>query len=109
MRIVYFLGALGFGLFAAGHYAARNVRPQPQERRKSRRQPRQRARRAIGPTLDLNQASREELQGLGLADYYDRIIDERPFHNKIDLLERMIVPDDLYREIKDRITVRHAA
>ncbi len=31
------------------------------------------------------------------------------FRTKIDLLERMIVPDAIYNEIKDRITVRHAA
>jgi DNA uptake protein ComE-like DNA-binding protein len=60
--------------------------------------------------LDLNEASAEDLLAVdGLRDYADRIVDERPFRTKIDLLERMIVPDQIYNEIKDRIVVRQAA
>jgi DNA uptake protein ComE-like DNA-binding protein len=60
--------------------------------------------------LDLNEASVDDLRAVeGLGDYADRILDERPFRTKIDLLERMIVPDEVYNEIKDRIVVRHAA
>jgi DNA uptake protein ComE-like DNA-binding protein len=60
--------------------------------------------------LDLNEASAEDLRAVdGLRDYADRIVDERPFRTKIDLLERMIVPDQIYNEIKDRIVVRQAA
>lgn len=105
MRFLYVLSALGFGLFALGHYSARSMRPQPQRRRSRQTQPAM----YTGPMVDLNEASKDDLNALGLAEFYDRILDERPFHSKFDLLERMIVPDALYRDIKDRITVRHAA
>jgi DNA uptake protein ComE-like DNA-binding protein len=106
MRVLYFLSALGFGLFAFGHYSARSMRPQPRRRQRTARTA---SALYIGEVIDLNKASKDDINALGLAEFYDRIIDERPFHSKFDLLERMIVPDALYREIKDRITVRHAA
>ncbi len=103
MRVLYVLSAAGFALFLSGLYSARNTQPQKRTERRSRRG-------YSGPVIDLNQASVEELRAIdGLADFADRILDERPFRTKIDLLERMIVPDAVYNEIKDRITVRHAA
>jgi DNA uptake protein ComE-like DNA-binding protein len=102
MRLLYVLSAAGFALFLSGHYLARQT--QPQKRARPRRQ------RSSGPMLDLNEASVDELRSFdGLGDFADRILDERPFRTKIDLLERMIVPDEVYNEIKDRIVVRHAA
>lgn len=97
-RLLSFLSAAGFALFFYGLYTTRQMKPQPRQKFYS------------GPTIDLNQASEDELRGIeGLGDYVEKILDERPFRSKIDLLERMVVPDAIYREIKDRITVRHAA
>jgi DNA uptake protein ComE-like DNA-binding protein len=113
-RLLYLLSFMGIALFARGHYLARTSRPHRQPKgaepeHEAPAAPVRRARRERRHAIDLNRASDADLQKLGLADFRDRIIDERPFHNKIDLLERMIVPNELYREIKDRITVRHAA
>lgn len=60
--------------------------------------------------VHLNEASREELRSLGIDDpaLLDRIIEQRPYRNKMDLLARMIVPEDLYNMIKNRIDVRQA-
>jgi hypothetical protein len=99
MRILYALSAIGFSMFLLGHYAVRSQQP--------RRQRRQRG--FAGPIIDINHASEDDLRSLGMGDFIDRILDERPFNSKIDLLERMVVPNDLYKEIKNRITVRHAA
>jgi DNA uptake protein ComE-like DNA-binding protein len=102
MRLLHVLSAAGFALFLSGHYFAR--RTEPQKRAHPRHQP------TSGSMLDLNEASVDELRSFdGLGDFADRILDERPFRTKIDLLERMIVPDEVYNEIKDRIVVRHAA
>jgi hypothetical protein len=56
--------------------------------------------------LDLNVANREQLARLGLdGDSVDRIIENRPYRSKLDLLSRFVVPDGVYREIKGRIFV----
>ena len=97
-RFVYLLSFLGFGLFAYGQYSARTAQPRPSRRSFS------------GPMIDLNHATEAELRSLdGMGDYIDKILEERPFNSKIDLLERMVVPDAVYNDIKHRITVRHAA
>jgi hypothetical protein len=99
MRLLYVLSAIGYALFCSGLYASRQAQPQRRMRRVY-----------SGQVFDINHASPEELRTIdGLADYVDRILDERPFNSKIDLLERMVVPDLIYNQIKHRITVRHAA
>lgn len=57
--------------------------------------------------VHLNKASREELQQLGIDDpqLLDRIIEQRPYRNKMDLLARMVVPEDVYERIKSRIDI----
>jgi hypothetical protein len=99
MRLLYLLSAAGFALFLSGLYTSR------------REQPQQRTRRVYsGQIFDINHASPDELRSIdSLADYVDKIMDERPFTSKIDLLERMVVPEVVYNDIKHRITVRHAA
>jgi hypothetical protein len=98
-RFLYLLSAAGFALFLSGLYSSR------------RTEPRRRARPVYsGQIFDINHATPDELRSIdGLADYVDRILDERPFTSKIDLLERMVIPELVYNEIKHRITVRHAA
>ena len=59
--------------------------------------------------LDLNSADTNEFGQLGLqSEMIDRIIDNRPYRNKLDLLSRMVVPEELYRGIKNQIGVAGA-
>lgn len=62
-------------------------------------------------TLDLNSASQEELASLIGIDgvLAERIIENRPYTTKIDLVGRMVLPETLYKEIKHSITVRKSA
>jgi DNA uptake protein ComE-like DNA-binding protein len=61
--------------------------------------------------LDLNSASQQELQGLqGIGpELAEKILENRPYLTKIDLVGRMVVPDLIYEEIKGRVTVRPKA
>jgi hypothetical protein len=44
---------------------------------------------------------------LGLdADTAERIVEHRPYPSKMDLLGRMVVPEEIYRSIKDRIVYK---
>jgi DNA uptake protein ComE-like DNA-binding protein len=93
MRVLSLLGAVGVGMFGAAWLAAGK-------------------RRAIfGRTaININQASPEELmQGLGIdAETAERIVEHRPYPSKIDLLGRMVLPEETYRTIKNRISYKTA-
>jgi DNA uptake protein ComE-like DNA-binding protein len=61
--------------------------------------------------LDLNSASREDLiklKGIGEARA-DAIIKGRPYKGKNELLDRKIVPESVYNEIKDQVIAKQAA
>ena len=54
----------------------------------------------------LNSASPQDFRKLGLeAETVDRIIENRPYRNKLDLISRLIVPEDVYTDIHNRIAV----
>jgi hypothetical protein len=56
--------------------------------------------------LDLNAASEAQLSTLGLdADALRRLLDNRPYRTKLELVSRMIVPENVYAAMKDRIEV----
>jgi hypothetical protein len=56
-------------------------------------------------TLDLNTASTENLTALGLdAEAVDRIVDNRPYRRKLELLERFILAKPDYDLIRQRIS-----
>jgi DNA uptake protein ComE-like DNA-binding protein len=61
---------------------------------------------ATGPLVNINVASEQEImQTLGLdAAIAERIVEQRPYPNKIDLLGRMVVPGEIYNSIKGRIS-----
>ena len=75
----------------------------------------ERRRRGIGASegryldslLDLNQASKEELAALpGLdAELVGRIIENRPYRNKLDLLSRLVIAEETYEAIKPFVHV----
>jgi len=58
--------------------------------------------------LDLNTASRDELVKLkGIGDARaDAIIKGRPYKGKNDLLDRKIVPENVYNDIKDKVIAK---
>ena len=59
--------------------------------------------------LDLNTASQEELLRLGLDnEMCDRIVENRPYRNKLDLLSRMVIPEQAYSIIRDLVGVARA-
>src|SRR4051794_7048437 len=62
---------------------------------------------AAHAVLDVNSATKEELKTLpGVSDdYAQRIIDNRPYRDKDDLILRRIVPGDLYDRIRGRVTI----
>ena len=61
--------------------------------------------------IDLNKCSRQELLKVpGLDEMLaDRIIENRPYRHRLDLVARMVVPSGVYQSIRDRVDVAHEA
>lgn len=57
--------------------------------------------------LDLNQCTREDLLALpGMNGVFtDRIIANRPYRHRLDLVARMVVPSGIYQNIRDLVDV----
>ena len=60
--------------------------------------------------LDINSASKEELDALpGIGEAYaQKIVDNRPYRTKRDLVTKKIIPQSTYDKIQDRITAHQA-
>jgi hypothetical protein len=58
-------------------------------------------------TVDLNQGSREDLLRIpGVSESLaDRIIDNRPYRHRLDLVARMVIPSGVYQNIRDQVDV----
>jgi len=104
MKVLSFLGAIGVGIFSAAWLASLQRKGQTPEKRRLHRQ------KAGAPSgrLNINQASQQDLMRvLGIdAETAERIVEHRPYPSKLDLLGRMVVPEEVYREIKDRIVYK---
>ena len=61
--------------------------------------------RAQGP-VNFNKASMDELLTLEGVDrtMAERIVEFRPYHSRIDLIARRVLPDDVYRGIRRTLT-----
>src|SRR3954471_2357538 len=91
-NFLYFLAAAGAGLFGVSAILKRR-------------------RDSGADLLDLNSASELRLGRLpGIsAELVERIVENRPYLTKIDLVGRRIIPDEAYARIKHTIKVNHAA
>ena len=97
MKLLSFLGAVGLGIFSGAWIIAARRRSESLRRLS-----------VNTPTININEASQQELmQALGLdADIAERIVEQRPYPSKIDLLGRMVVPEEIYNSIKHRISYK---
>jgi DNA uptake protein ComE-like DNA-binding protein len=96
MKLLSFLGAIGLGIFAASWLASlqrRGIAVQGEQTELN------------GTGLNINEATEQEIMlVLGLdAETAERIVEHRPYPSRIDLLGRMVISNEVYSAIKDRI------
>jgi DNA uptake protein ComE-like DNA-binding protein len=100
------LGAALYQAFRAQTQQRQGEEDDAGERRRQQRRRSNRRTRSSGP-LDLNSCSVEDLAALPgmLADSAERILEHRPYRNKLDLVSQMVVPEAVYVQISRLITV----
>src|SRR5437660_4005386 len=71
----------------------------------------QKASGKAGSKLDLNTATKEELDALpGIGEAYaQKIIDGRPYRSKNDLVRKGVLPASAYDKIKDQVTAKQVS
>ena len=63
---------------------------------------------ATGDKLDINTATKDQLEtlpGIGTT-YSQKIIDNRPYKTKTDLVNKKVLPQTTYNKIKDQIIAK---
>ena len=59
--------------------------------------------------IDLNAATADGFSELGISsESLERLLDNRPYRNKLELLSRMVLSPDEYSSIKDKVAVAEA-
>ena len=97
MKVLSFLGAVGLGVFSGAWIIALRRRHAGGKGSLLNRS-----------TININEASQQQImQVLGLdAELAERIVEQRPYPSKIDLLGRMVIPGEVYNSIKNRISYK---
>jgi|SRR5580704_14876550 competence protein ComEA len=90
-------------LLLAGMAIAHNGAPAPQTKSTSTM-----AAPAAGDLVDLNSATKDQLDALpGIGEKYSqKIIDNRPYHAKTDLVKKKVIPQATYNKIKDMVIAK---
>ncbi len=61
------------------------------------------------PDIDLNECPTEQLVGAGVdRETAERIVENRPYRSKLELIERVMLPNDVYALIRNRVWVSGA-
>jgi len=56
--------------------------------------------------VDLNEAAASELSGLGLdQESVARLVENRPYRSKLELVSRMVIPEPIFATIRDKIAI----
>jgi competence protein ComEA len=113
MRIARYLGAIGLSIVLALPVLAQTASPSKSPGLPAIHTPGATANTPAKPApagelLDINSASAEELDklpGVGAARA-KAIIDHRPYFGKDDLVNKKIIPSNVYAQIKDKIIAR---
>jgi hypothetical protein len=59
--------------------------------------------------VDLNAADADQMGGLGMStESLERLLENRPYRSKLELVSRMILSQDEYSAIKDKVSVSEA-
>ena len=111
-RLIALLGALVLaGSLAAAPDAYAQAKKSTQAapaKADTRAEPKADAKKAL---LDINAASADELKSLpGIGEAYSKkIIDNRPYQRKDQLVSKKIIPEATYQGIKDQIIAKQAS
>ena len=102
------LGLLTIALLVCGLAAAQTPAPTPTPAPAPHQKPAAPAHQSTVAKVDINKASKEELEKLpGIGDAYaDKIIAGRPYKAKNELTSKNIVPEATYKKIAGKIIAK---
>ena len=108
MKLKSYLGAVGLSMMLALPAWGQTTSPSKTPASPTAPAPSATSKAVTGGLLDINSASAEELDALpGVGPARAKaIIASRPYGGKDDLVNRKIIPQNVYNQIKDKIIAR---
>ena len=109
-RLVY-LVVLALALTAAVFPQQKKAATAPSQKSGAAAKSAAKSQPAPGPVIDINSASEQELKTLpGIGDAYSaKIVQNRPYRAKNQLVQKKVVPQATYDKIKDMIIAKQGA